>query len=349
MLKIYLFFSIALISISCTSNIYTNINDLFKTERSLSGDIIKVISEPIQIGKFEIVDSLIIFQSFSSTHNLNVFNINSGKFANKLLHTGHGNNEALWVLFANNNNDEYFTVYDPNIKKIFKIRNNCLLDENPEISTETLLIEEKFNINAIVPFLNKGYLCYGSSIQDDSPFLITDSLNNMKTFGEFNINKKSFLDKNSYVLAVQGDLSINNTGDKFIFISYGGEVVKFYQIINNVPQKKMEYIYNIPIKNSKKNGDMESVSSDENNIIGFIDLTTSDDRCYILHVNKKEGEYDPPYYTNAIFVFDWEGNVLEKLNLNIHVRRIKYSKEQNSLFGIGINDEKQDIIVKYKL
>jgi hypothetical protein len=83
----------------------------------------------------------------------------------------------------------------------------------------------------------------------------------------------------------------------------------------------------------------------EDNRFGYISSSVTDGKIYLLFSGKKFSE--EPYSSSTIHVLDWEGNNIEKINLDIEVESITVSQDDQSLFAYY--DDGKANVIKYKL
>uniref|UniRef100_UPI000FF35DE5 PQQ-binding-like beta-propeller repeat protein n=1 Tax=Odoribacter sp. AF15-53 TaxID=2292236 RepID=UPI000FF35DE5 len=104
---------ISLFVLSCVNRKMTgNIYDIFPESIDLhAGREVAIKGYLSTIGRMTIMDSIVIVQSYNSTHNFYAYNINTGTLVNKLVAYGRSNNESLWANMQNPYKDN-FVMYD---------------------------------------------------------------------------------------------------------------------------------------------------------------------------------------------------------------------------------------------
>lgn len=343
---------ICMFTISCTNDKKT-LYENFNIERNIQ----KLSEIPLKenlsiVGRMTIIDSSIIIQSYRSTHNFYIFSLGNGECINKIVSYGRANNESQWANMENTNNN-CFNYYDVNNNCIVQIKKNDLLNEIPESRKAKIIIDKSFMYGSDVTLLSDGrYLYVGLNPSQNSVFRITDTSSNLICdFGEAVSDKKNDESKNILPETQRGNITTSRNNTHFLFTSSYGSVFKFYNCTNKneIPKLISSYIYDLPIYKEIPNGNMRTVATSKDNILGVLSATSDDNKYYLLYQDKTIIESDNKRTSNIVLVFDINGKPIEKLKLDLNVSIISYDKINNTLVGLHENDDGNSAFIHYSL
>jgi hypothetical protein len=269
-----------------------------------------------------------------------IINRVSGKLESEIGRKGNGPEELLYAswnpLFNCLKNE--LQVFDTNGKKLCRYK----LDEKNVDCTNIIDIaqENGLFLSELLDFDNH-YLAAGmNGLLDEYRFVVFDKLfkpiNHFEKYplwdddAEINekINKEVF---NSYFLKVSPDRK------HLLFASYR---VGFMEIFNleELPEKinKIKSILlTKPMKNEKEN------------IFGFEDIYVTDHYIYALH-NGKTAE-ENPYFTQAIKVFDWQGNPIVMYNIGVNMLCLAVDENMKVIYATAYTDEEGFFLIQIAL
>lgn len=87
---------------------------------------------------------------------------------------------------------------------------------------------------------------------------------------------------------------------------------------------------------------------DAENRMGYWDIDVTEEYIYTLYSGRERT--DPNQSTgNKVFVFDWEGNPIKQLNLDVEVSRIAVDQNNETLYAVANDDNNEALIVSFSL
>ena len=86
----------------------------------------------------------------------------------------------------------------------------------------------------------------------------------------------------------------------------------------------------------------------ESNVVGVLSSTFGDDKFYMLHQSKTILDDAQKRSGNTILVFDLSGKPVCMYKLDKDVKLISYSEKTNSLIGLSVNENNEDVLVEFK-
>ena len=110
-----------------------------------------------------------------------------------------------------------------------------------------------------------------------------------------------------------------------------GAYMGIYSLENDTISLLKENRYHVPklyIELGSRPG-AYGVESYEDNVTGFTDMTSSQERIYALYYGRKFSWKDKLYY---ILEYDWDGNLLKLFKLGAHVFDLQYDTTDGKLY-----------------
>ena len=223
-----------------------------------------------------------------------------------------------------------------------------VMDLSTRTYCEFVIPEENYdiNINKKIKFdylttriIKTAYNEYiGLSMQDEL-FIMTDSIGeNLKCFFEYphRSAKEQTLENKYRAYAYNGNLSTNPSKTKFVYTSYNGEIIHFYNIEHNniKPIIKIENVY--PIYQNR-NDNMTGVIIGTDCVLGYISSYATEQFVYTLFSGEKHKdiERDYSYSASILRVFNWKGNLIKEYELDVPCSYICVSNDNTTLWAIA--------------
>jgi hypothetical protein len=141
----------------------------------------------------------------------------------------------------------------------------------------------------------------------------------------------------------QGKLEVSPSKDKLVFAVTSGDMLYFYRILPN--------------------GELELISKQENAYAHYdhssgahygtaphhhLDACTTEDYVYTLYSGRSLKEHGMSCFQgNLIRVYDWEGNLVKKLQLDIDIKQMAVSKDNRKIYAIA--DLPDPVLVVFEL
>lgn len=265
----------------------------------------------------------------SGRHLLTLYHC-GGQGITNLLEKGKAENEALIITSIHKVGKDTLYVYDDFSKKkiYFSIDSNqCQLARISNVDNFYSSIETE---NFVI--------CSSDSI--NNRFSVKDKRNDVYySFGDYSLYKNA---QTSGVGLSDGLLAVCEQQNRFAWFSRAGASL----CISSFDGAKGEIIY----QKIYQEPEFEVINNEDENIslfstkttIGFTSITTSQDYIFALFNGLpysevvKNPERDN-LLCNNLCVFDWNGNLLGNIKLNINVKDIYYDEEIGKMNLIGIN------------
>lgn len=206
---------------------------------------------------------------------------------------------------------------------------------NPE--DDSWRVEHHFKYDSIMhiyikPIANNRYVATG--IYDDCHLMLLDEKGTpLKGFGEwpYQDEQEKKVPGTTRARVYQGKLEVSPSGDKLVFAVVSGDMLYFYRVLPN--------------------GELELISKQENAYAHYdhssgahygtaphhhLDACTTEDYVYTLYSGRSLKEHGMSCFQgNLIRVYDWEGNLVKKLQLDIDVKQMAVSMDNRKIYAIA--------------
>ncbi len=332
----------------------TSLYDMFTQERELVADDKTVIIEPVgYASNGEIYDSYLIATMYSSTQIFRrVIDIHTGETIQNILPKGRGRNESTNAYLVGMHRDEV-VCYNESKNTILRAPFSEILKPTPyqkwssqELDWDSELFTSKFFFGALDG--GRYVLC---GCREEGLFEVIDSeCRVLYTFGEY---KKLEGDEMERIAPYKGAFYTTPSQERLLYSSSEGNIYYFYDIFDPTaaPRLLNKYHFDTPFIDVKYyDGGGVSMNTNRESIIGTMAVAVSDEYFYMLNDNRRYSEIDASNCgSNTILVFDRNGEPAEKLTLDRKISNIYYSKENNSLYTITLDEEDESCLMRYKL
>lgn len=338
----------AVVGCSVNSDTPLNIDELFKTTTKIellptkfkSDDIASPVVRTVTIGKY------LFIQTLFSDRFIAIYDLSNQEKVGQLLSKGSGPLEMIDINSIHKIDNKMFVSGS---QKVFLIDTSEIFKTQPYFQQKHTA---DYNYLTIMPICNERYIATGfiKDIKDAHFFLLDNQFNVKSIVDSFPSNAaiKALPDYDK-VMGLQGNIITNKKQDKFVYASNFGSILKFFDLSEYKPIKVKEYLFEIPIFESRADASASiyGVVQSGTNVQGVIDLTAGADRCYMLYSGKKLAEGNR--VSNVIYVFDFDGNPIEKIELDKAVEHIVFSEFDNTIIAFGSDEEKLPQIYTVKL
>ena len=312
----------------------------FKEKREIKGKIVNLdnvfLGNPKQL---LFSDKYFIIVDNTESNFVKVINLNSKELVAEFGKKGRGPNEInymgnAWI----NDFENSIEIFDINNKVI-----NCLSLDS--INKLDLKFAEKIAIKP--PPKELGTIIYSRICRlSDSLFIASGLLENgrfalfnnsgeyLKAFDDFDFYGEEFSPFSNVEkgIALQGAFTGKQLYGKFAFATSKSACIQVYKTNGQDVEvvKKANYYIAPPKKISN------TIATSSEIPLAFIDITSSEDHIFVLYSGKSIAQDNlNAENCNTILVYDWEGNPIEKIEIDISVSRISYNKESNEIIGLG--------------
>lgn len=149
-------------------------------------------------------------------------------------------------------------------------------------------------------------------------------------------------------MAYQGIIRVNSNMNKFVYAVNTSEIIYFYKIDTIDISLIKKYEMNYPVYKTQVDGDMRAAPISSLNNSTFISLCTSPQYVYALYSGKNFKEKGLEALTGTIiYVFDWNGNAVQKYELNIPVTLISVDDKDKALYAFSNMPDPE--LIKFEL
>lgn len=301
-------------------------------------------------GYLACIDSLLLIGNYRGDHLITVYNLHTGAIVNRLAPRGKAKNEFLQIGNIQGLNDRVM-VYGRMPPHIAWIPKEELLDSFPKMEHIDIVFEYGGYLS-VFPIFGDKYVATGRFDLPESKnhqfALIEPDGTYAYTFEDYLLHESiKSLPNYNLAFGYQGTITPTPNGKHGFYGGWNNAVWKFYDFSGERPHKIKEYPLILPSFTPQKGGKYGVVHS-ESSIGGTIFAAASNDRYYVLFSDKPYGTYST-YYTDRIYVFDLQGNPLQKIKLDRELIAIAYWAEKNALLGCAVSEEGEPQILQIDL
>ena len=206
---------------------------------------------------------------------------------------------------------------------------------NPE--DDSWRVEHHFKYDSIMhiyikPIANNRYVATG--IYDDCHLMLLDEKGTpLKGFGEwpYQDEQEKKVPGTTRARVYQGKLEVSPSKDKLVFAVTSGDMLYFYRIL---PNGELELISKQ--ENAYAHYDHSSGAHYGTALHHHLDACTTEDYVYTLYSGRSLKEHGMSCFQgNLIRVYDWEGNLVKKLQLDIDVKQMAVSMDNRKIYAIA--------------
>ena len=251
------------------------------------------------------------------------------RFGNK----GQGPNDFLWPASIQHINNRTIGVFDMMSKTYneFNIPNE---HEELKVNKKT---EFKTQLSRVIKTDFNQYI--GLSVEENM-FLLADSTGILiNTFFEYPYKDNDERQFAYRAHAYQGMISANISKNKFVYSSFQGDIVHFYEIENNniKPIAKIENEYP---SYRERDDSYEGVIFDKDTKIGYIATYATDKFVYAIFSGIKIDEIKSANFEGkTLHVFDWNGVLVKEYELDVPCSYLCVSDDDSKIWAIASNPE----------
>ena len=218
---------------------------------------------------------------------------------------------------------------------------------NPE--DDSWRVEHHFKYDSIShiyikPIANNRYVATG--IYEDCHLMLLDEKGMpLKGFGEwpYQDEQEKKVPGTTRARVYQGKLEVSPSRDKLVFAVMSGDMLYFYRVLPNGELELISKQENAYAHYDHTNGAHYGSSPMYN-----MDACTTEDYVYTLYSGRNLKEHGMKCFdANLIRVYDWEGKLVKKLQLDIDVKQIAVTKDNRKIYAIA--DLPDPVLVEFEL
>ena len=222
-----------------------------------------------------------------------------------------------------------FSVSDVNRRRFSTVR------LNPE--NDSWQVEHHFKYDSVKhiyvkPIVNNRYVATG--IYEDCHLMVLDEKGTpLKGFGEWPYQDEQEKKVPGKIRAnvYQGKLEVSPSGDKLVFAVMSGDMLYFYRVLPNGELELISKQENAYAHYDHTNGAHYGTAPHH-----YIDACITEDYVYTLYSGRSLKEHGMSCFQgNLIRVYDWEGKLVKKLQLDIDIKQMAVSKDNRKIYAIA--------------
>lgn len=353
------FFIVIIITVSCSSSVDEvkmpiDPTQLFNDQEEIKHTRFEIdemdIAAPQQL---LVVDTLLIinnqFEDENETYFYGVYNRNSGLFYQLFGREGRGPDEFLdnsYMFRAPNgssniiiNNRRLFSLSEISLERVLSNSSKITVDHVDELNTSYSLVSKIGDD-----------LLFGTGFFSDGRFALSDGsgdLINMSLNYPFEDNFDD-ITKRDLGMAYQSSFSLHPTKPFIAVANFTAGNLDILHVENEMIEE-INQIHSYPPKfENQSSGTQISVTFDADNKRGYYDIDVTEEYIYTLYSGRDRTA--PNQSTgNKIFVFDWNGNPIKQLNLDVEVSRLAVSQNNETLYAVANDDNNEAFIATFSL
>lgn len=290
------------------------------------------ISRPMRI---ECYDNLLISANLRVEKGICVFDLLTGEVVNEFLYVGRGPDEIIRINSMRILRDTLL-VYCANSRKLISTPVKDISTPPAKLTTTS-----NFGIffSRVLPLDNDFFAATGAN--EFGYLQLIDSTGKVQILEDFSDDGKSDLPQEKSI-AYQGILYGNPAGNKFVYGSSFGLILKFMELSGQTAIKQKEYVFALPHQYtpySKPQNQDFSIVWNEDALRGVLDITGSDHYCFILYEEHKILKDHNHSLSSSVYVFTWDGIPVQKMNLDRPAKCIAYNASSKNLIALTSNNE----------
>ena len=280
---------------SCQSNKKINNVQLFDVKCELVCDEEYILGKPNQIALSGSVLAVIDSGSDSLIH---FFDVTKRNLINKSGRIGQGPNEFT-IISSLGSYDEGFGMYDPNLRKYYKVMCN----------DNSVMIESVFKVDSLIPLniqsiSNNRFISTG--IYQEGKFCLIDSKGKIiSTIEEWPYRDDTEKEISNHIKAQAylSNILVNPSKDRIVSFSITADIVSFYEVKADSLELIKEYINSFP-DYDYFNKPKSFRGTSRKSPFGYLSGSCTDKYAYILYSGKSTQEYnDNAFLGNVINVY----------------------------------------------
>ena len=242
---------------------------------------------------------------------------------------GQGPDDFLLSFGLSSKSGNSFSVNDVNRRRFSTVHLN---PEDDSWRVEHPLKFESIQHIYIKPIVNNRYVATG--IYEDCHLKLLDEKGmTLQGVGEwpYQDEQEKKVPGSIRASVYQGKLEVSPSVDKLAFVVTSADIMYFYRIL---PDGNLELISKQ--ENAYAHYDHTNGAHYGSAPHHYIDACTTEDYVYTLYSGRNLKEHGMKCFQgNLIRVYDWEGKLVKKLQLDIDVKQIAVSKDNRKIYAIA--------------
>jgi len=290
-------------------------------------------------------DYLVVSEK-SNDNLLHILDIKSEKYIRSTGKNGFGPREASMVYKLENASEkESFWCYDLE-QTIFS--KYSVTGDTSKLAESQLRLGEIFHYVNDLTWASDTSLLVSMVDGNDKYFEVSLNGDTLATFGKWD----SMMDRKDIPYNVISSIHqgrIKSSPDKSKFISAGsrrnfidvlnkpsGKILSIRGPIDEIPEFEVDYSLGYPM----------AVMNLQTLTVKYLDSFAGKERIYGLHLGKSFRNISDPDELNRIFVFDYQGNIVNHYTLNYPLTSFTVDEENGIIYGITIDQDPNVVAFK---
>lgn len=343
--KKYLSILICLFSIfSCNEKI-ENITDYFKTKEDLNHTVIKLENDSYysKVWKFYCFDNKLVAYDVDHAYLFSITDLNKKVMLTKFGKIGQGPDEVLGTVTSTSMvGKNVISFFEPNKSVLYTVN---FEDVASTVQTEVLSVKGTDIILTLTPLSSDLFIATG--IFEQGRYLLLDKKGRVISYNfEYPTlpNDEAFTHAQK-AMVFQGALASRPDGERFFSVCEDNEVFEIIEVTSTNELNKI-FEFHGEMGDFKAEGDgVNSVSAAVSRFSKkkFIDSYCTQDNIYLLYSNRVIGsKINNAYFSDIVLIFNWDGNPIKMLNLDVDVSSIAVDEVDRYLYAYS--DDIEQII-----
>ena len=279
-------------------------------------------------------DRIVMLDPNSQFHFI-LFDKKNARFIKRFVPKGNGPEEFLYIKNFQVKDDSTLLLFEPFKKKMTEYTFNN--DKNTEYDYSLKAVEWT-EADPLYAIKTENYFVL-TNCQEEGFFSLCDK--NGKKIGAFFSYPAKNAQESSYdnvykAFAYQGGVLSRPQSDQFVYFSYNAPIVQFYHAKNDSIVKIKEHLFRYV--DYKIDGETSAMNAQAP--FGFLTGYATRRYVYLPYSGKSTKEKGSSASTGEkILVFDWEGNPVSCIQLDIPIRGICVDENDKQMWAIGFDPD----------
>ncbi len=243
---------------------------------------------------------------------------------------GQGPDDFLLPTSLKGYSDNHFSLWDINRKRyssvVFSLETSSVSFDHHFTSDDSFLHYE------ILPITGNHFV--SSGIYENYRLLVLDEMGCiMKGVGNIPARdvREENISGNIRSEVYQGKMAVSPSGKKVVQALLRSDIISFYNVTSDGElQLASENIGSYP-EYSYETGAMELTAP-----IHHIDVSATEKYVYVLYSGRNYKKYkDKSFLSNRIDVYDWNGRLIKRLNLDVDIKLMCVSEDDKTIYAIA--------------
>ena len=326
----FLWYLLFLFFCSCSSK-EENVQVINCTHKKLEGYEDYVLGKPVNMA---LMDSILAISDSQTNPMLHLLNIETGSYMGQYISRGQGPDEFRNIGTLERFSGDTLFLHDLN-KRL------CAFFLLPKSNENDVCWLSKFPCrdfphNTLLPLKDGAYIASG--IYQEGKFcLMTDSGTTKKFLGVYPSRDKEEEDVPNPIKsqAYMGKIAVSPLKDRFVSFGYQADMLSFYKyekgeilLVKEIQNSFPDYDYGKDIK--------EYMGVKRSNPINYLNACATENFVYLLYSGKSyEKDKLKAFMSNKIYVYNWNGEKVKTLSLDVEVNEMVVSENDRTMYAIA--------------